>query len=242
MSTTILDRDRIFKHSIPEPNSGCWLWTGCLSKDGYAQTNKMSGHRLSYIAFKGPIEPGNEIDHKCRVRCCVNPDHLRSLSHAENIAYGIYPKETHRNSSKTHCKRGHPLSGDNLFIELSGARKCKTCRNENQNARYRKNINPAALAKALRTHCPQGHEYNAENTRIGSDGHRQCKQCDRDRNNRAAMLRKVPQKTHCINGHAYAETLVFSKGGRARCSACHDTYRENNRLKRKKDFAPQAAT
>ncbi len=74
---------------IPEPNSGCWLWLLSLGSHGYGQgytkeTNVTTAHRLSYLAFKGPIPDGLYIDHLCRNKCCVNPDHLEAVTNSEN--------------------------------------------------------------------------------------------------------------------------------------------------------------
>lgn len=75
--------ERLERHSIPEPNSGCWLWTGAYSDGGYGLLDaKIAGrretraHRVSYHAFVGPIPVGLFICHRCDVPCCVNPDHL----------------------------------------------------------------------------------------------------------------------------------------------------------------------
>lgn len=74
---------------IPEPNSGCWLWTGYCNSDGYGRTTingKVIGaHRLSYRLFCGEIPLGAEIMHKCDTPACVNPDHLKAGSHLENM-------------------------------------------------------------------------------------------------------------------------------------------------------------
>ncbi len=77
----ILFEERIKKHSAPEPNSGCWLWTKCTDTNGYGQTTvnrrTRQAHRLSYEVFRGPIPKGKWVLHSCDTRCCVNPDHLR---------------------------------------------------------------------------------------------------------------------------------------------------------------------
>ena len=79
-----------FKESFVEcPTSGCWLWTGTIMKNGYGQTTrdskKVLAHRLSFEYYHGPIPAGMDIDHKCGLRCCVNPEHLRLATRSQNM-------------------------------------------------------------------------------------------------------------------------------------------------------------
>lgn len=120
---------RIEEKSVPEPNSGCWLWLGADVPAGYGQMwngfRPEQAHRLSYRAAYGPIPGGAEIDHKCRTPRCVNPAHMEAVPHRENMRRSR--AVVGENARKTSCKRGHVLSGDNLKITPSGARQCREC-------------------------------------------------------------------------------------------------------------------
>lgn len=74
-------QERLDRHSIPEPNSGCILWTATVGSHGYGIFSYggrpgFTAHRASYEANKGPIPPGMHVCHKCDVPSCINPDHL----------------------------------------------------------------------------------------------------------------------------------------------------------------------
>ena len=86
--------DRFMAFVIPEPNTGCWLWVGGGNGKGYGKFRpessgrNMRAHRFAYEHFVGKIPAGMQLDHLCRVRCCVNPQHLEPVTCRENIIRG----------------------------------------------------------------------------------------------------------------------------------------------------------
>lgn len=121
-----------FMGLVERSDGGCWLWTGATDRDGYGvftPTHKegyAAAHRWSYEFFIGEIPADLQSDHLCRVRHCVNPFHIEPVTPRENtMRSAIAPAAI--NARKTHCKWGHPFSGDNLRIDKSGKRVCKTC-------------------------------------------------------------------------------------------------------------------
>lgn len=117
--------------------STCWLWTASVTgpKRGmYGQfaicvngvVTISKAHRLAYGWAVGSIETGLVIDHLCRVHRCVNPAHLEPVTYRENCLRGASLQS--QNAAKTHCKRGHPLSGANLAYRSDSGRECLTCK------------------------------------------------------------------------------------------------------------------
>ena len=106
------------------PDTDCWTWLGELDKDGYGTIRIGKKHhrvpRLVYELERGPIAPGQQLDHLCRVRHCVNPDHLEQVSQAENLRRGF--------ACITHCPSGHPYDEANTYVTPAGARQCRTCK------------------------------------------------------------------------------------------------------------------
>lgn len=128
---------------------GCWPWQGVRSEKGYGrlydprQKRMVMAHRLAYELTKGPIPDGLTIDHLCRNRACVNPDHLEAVTMNVNLKRGNAASTI--NSRKTHCYRGHEFTPENTNVRGDGARRCRTCYREDRRASYwkKKNAVPA---------------------------------------------------------------------------------------------------
>lgn len=122
----------------------CWFWIGTKNPDGYGQLTvskygTQSAHRWAYEYLKGPIPDGLCIDHLCRLRNCVNPDHLEPVTPSENSRRGM--GANFRNKMKTHCDQGHEFTPENTYLyegvsRNKGSRKCRTCRAQIEKRRY----------------------------------------------------------------------------------------------------------
>lgn len=125
--------ERFLKRLQRAGEDECWSFRGKHSTEGYGTfwdgTRQTYSHRFAYEAFVGPIPQGLVIDHLCRNRACCNPKHLEPVTHAENCRRGA------RGRMVTHCKDGHPLSGDNL-VWVNGRRRCLTCKRAQQREAY----------------------------------------------------------------------------------------------------------
>lgn len=94
----------------------------------YANGKLRLAHRVAWEFFRGSIPDDFVIDHRvCRMKCCVNPDHLVPCSCVEHTAQPDSGPQ--RNKAKTHCPRGHLYSGDNLYMASDNHRICVACRN-----------------------------------------------------------------------------------------------------------------
>ena len=111
-----------------EPTGFCWLWTGALDGKGYGRVSVggkvVRAHRWAYEALVGPIPSGLHLDHLCRVKTCVNPDHLEPVTHRVNLERG---RGVLLRAPKTHCKHGHEYDEKNTRINSKGRKVCRAC-------------------------------------------------------------------------------------------------------------------
>lgn len=107
----------------------CWICTS-IDLQGYGRMSHLGtqrrAHRVMYMRLVGPIPEGLVLDHLCRVRSCVNPEHLEPVTNEENLKRGFGWGAL--NAAKTHCAKGHPFSGENLYVKPNGERACRACR------------------------------------------------------------------------------------------------------------------
>lgn len=123
-----------------DTNGGCWLWSACVGTDngygffGLHGKGVHPAHRVSYAHAHGAT-PELELDHKCRVRCCVNPAHLEPVTTLENIE-----RSPIHNGAKTRCPQGHEYTTINTRVD-HGRRRCRACESEAAKARWARRSN-----------------------------------------------------------------------------------------------------
>lgn len=190
--------DRYWDNAIQGENpDDCWGWKLKPTSFGYGTLQgqnedgshySKAAHRLSWEIHFGEIQTGLYVCHTCDNPPCSNPNHLFLGTAEDNMrdkeakGRGKYPRR-----DQTHCKSGHPLSGDNVII-WNGHRICRECRRIYDREIYRLEQESKGITVAPknsdRTHCPKGHPYDEENTYTDKRGCRQCKMCGKIRQQR----------------------------------------------------------
>ena len=124
--------ERFWSHVDREWAGGCWPWTGSLNPKGYGRFHlprpmlAVQAHRFAYELAHGPIPEGLTLDHLCRTRRCVNPDHLEPVTNRENVLRGETLPAA--NLAKTECKRGHLFTPENTYTRPGTTeRECRRC-------------------------------------------------------------------------------------------------------------------
>jgi HNH endonuclease len=129
----VRDRDKARLQRKFTITDGCWEWVGSFDGKGYGKFflagKSYRAHRVTYEFYVGPIPDGLVIDHLCRNKRCVNPEHMEPVTQVENAKRGMYTE---------FCKAGlHSLEDErNLLASKNGRRRCKHCCAARQRARY----------------------------------------------------------------------------------------------------------
>lgn len=111
---------RLLRHR--EIRGSHWIWTGARihPKKIYGLIEHTTVHRASWLTFVGPIPDGYEVHHRCPIKLCFKPAHLRLVE--------IGPHRVLHNLSPDICKNGHPRTPENTYMRRQGWMECRECK------------------------------------------------------------------------------------------------------------------
>lgn len=153
MTTESELRERLLAKVCINEATGCWEWTAARTRGYAVMRARINGarrmwyaHRVSYELFVGPIPEGLQIDHLCRNRRCINPEHLEPVTARENLLRG----ETLTASEilRTHCPRGHAYNAENTY-RYDNKRFCRQCNRDHKRKRHQRRTAPLPIAHSL---------------------------------------------------------------------------------------------
>ena len=142
--------ESIARNVTIDPETGEWIWSGLLDKDGYGRYSSEGVHRVVYRLMVGPIRPGYQVDHVkawgCTSRACLSPWHLEAVTARENTMRSSSFAAV--NAMKTKCDSGHLFDLFNTYYRPDGHRDCRVCIRFRV-AKYKRRIREAANASEL---------------------------------------------------------------------------------------------
>lgn len=110
----------------------CWLWRAATNSSGYGTFAGRMAHRVAYEMVVGSIPRGLHLDHLCRTRLCVRPQHLEPVTPKENTERSW----SARGGRNTHCGKGHEFTEANTYRHpRDGGRRCRACNADDQQRR-----------------------------------------------------------------------------------------------------------
>lgn len=166
---------------------GCLVFQGARDRAGYGRVQvppTALAHRVVYEHHHGPLPSEVLVLHSCDNPPCVNIDHLRPGTHAENAQDKVERGRQHRPAPRERCPQGHDLTLPDAVVTsvqadgITPKRLCRECRRLINRRRYEFHRDLG--------YCQRGHEWTPENTYMRpNDGKRMCRACQRARERKA---------------------------------------------------------